>query len=82
MRFDDAAEVPRSDGADRTTLGREVAANPPREDLPNLKKVGALPCATGANMRQYSCSLELNSVATGVRTGVLKAVGLKPMESR
>ena len=46
------------------------------------KKVGARPCAPGANMRQYICSPELNSVATEVRTGALKAVGLKPMESR
>ena len=29
----------------------------------------------------YGCSPELNSVATEVRTGVLKVVGLKPIES-
>ena len=29
----------------------------------------------------YACSPELNSVATEVRTGALKAVGLKPTES-
>ena len=32
-------------------------------------------------MVYYLCSPGLNSVATEVRTGVLKAVGLKPMES-
>ena len=34
----------------------------------------------GGFMVLYACSPELNSVATEVRTGVLKVVGLKPIE--
>ena len=33
-------------------------------------------------MVSYSCSPGLNSVATEVRTGALKAVGLRPWEAR